>query len=233
MSKEAREKVKSIKYLPIFTWSDVLAPFGLSHKSVHVYEEHHRLMLKDVMRDNKMFGVSYSKNNQRPEVGSVGCVAEITDVREFSGGDSNIKFEGIIRYKIEKYVDAEVNAPYPVAEVSFFEDEPEDEEMLWELSVEAGKIFQQFVKSVFKPHGVKPNAPLLKAKPVPYSHTFPDLYSFPPELKLELLAVRRASERLKECCEYLRELLEASRDINKRYDIIRPFNTNRNKSDLG
>jgi Lon protease-like protein len=235
MSEEAREKVKSIKYLPIFTWSDVLAPFVIrGTQPVHVYEKHHRLMLKDVMRDNKMFGVSYSpKTGERPEAGSLGCVAEITDVKEFPGGDSNIKFQGIIRYKIEKYVDAEMNAPYPLAEVSFFEDEPEDEEMLWELSIEAGKIFQQFVKSVFKPHGVKPNAPLLKANPIPYSFTFPDLYSFPPEIKLELLAVRRASERLRQCCEYLRELLEASRDINKRYDFIRPFNTNRNKSNLG
>jgi Lon protease-like protein len=230
---EELEKVRSIKYLPIFTWSDVLAPFGVSVPPVHFREPHHRLLLKDVRRDNKMFGVSYSANNERPEIGSLGCVAEIMEVKEFSGGDANVKFGGIIRYQIEKYVDAEMNVPYPLAEVSFFEDEPEDLQMLWELSIEAGRIFQEFTKSVFKPHNVKPNAPHLKANPIPYSHTFPDLYSFPAELKLELLGVRSAGERLKECCEYLRELLKASQDINQRHDFLKPFDTNKKKPNLG
>lgn len=230
---EELEKVRSIKYLPIFTWTDVLAPTGMSYQPVHVTEPHQCRMLKDVMRDNKMFGVTYSPDNRRPAVGNLGCVAEISQVTEFSGGDANVKFNGIIRYKIEKYVDEEMNVPYPLAEVTFFEDEPEDMAMLWELSIEAGRIFQQFIKSIFKPHGVKPNAPHLKANPIPYSFTFPDLYSFSVEMKLELLEVRRASERLKQCCEYLRELLKASQDINQRYDFLKPFNTNKKNPNLG
>ena len=230
---EELEKVRSIKYLPIFTWSDVLAPFGVSVPPVHFREPQHCRLLKDVMRDNKMFGVSYSPNNERPAIGSVGSVASIMEVKEFSGGDANVEIQGIIRYKIENYVDAEMNLPYPVAEVSFFEDEPEDLKMLWELSVEAGKTFQQVVKSMFKPHGVKPNAPLLEANPIPYSHTFPDLYSFPVEIKLELLEVRRASERLRECCDYLRELLKSVQNINERHDFLKPFNTNKNNPKLG
>jgi Lon protease-like protein len=227
------EKVRSIKYLPIFTWSDVLAPFVISVPPVHFREPHHCRLLKDILSDNKMFGVSYSANNQRPAIGNTGCVAEIMEVKEFSGGDANVKFQGIIRYKIENYVDEEMNLPYPVAEVSFFEDEPEDIKMLWELSIEAGKIFQQFVKSAFKPHGVNPNAPLLEANPIPYSYIFPDLYSFPVEVKLELLEVRRASERLQECCEYLRGLVKASQDINQRHDFLKPFSTNKKNPNLG
>jgi Lon protease-like protein len=230
---EELEKVRNVRYLPVFTWSDVLAPFGISIPPVHFHEPQHCRLLKDVMSDNKMFGVSHAANNERPAVGSIGCVASIMEVKEFSGGDASVKFKGIIRYKIENYVDAEMNLPYPVAEVSFFEDEPEDLKMLWALSIEAGGIFQQVIKTIFKPHGVKPNAPLLEANPIPYSYTFPELYSFPVEAKLELLEVRRASERLKECCEYLRGLLEATRDINRRHDFLKPFNTNKNKPKLG
>ena len=74
-------------------------------------------MLTDIGDGDKLFGVSYfdstTATNDVPPAGHVGCVAEVTQTQVFPDGRSNILTLGVVRYRIESYV--ERGDPYLVA----------------------------------------------------------------------------------------------------------------------
>src|SRR5712691_4904563 len=132
---EASDKVRGLNELPVFPLPIVLFP-GVP-LPLHIFEPRYRQMLGDVRANNNLFGLSYfdasTSDKEIPPAGNVGCVAEVTETQALPDGRSNILTVGVIRYRIEEYVERD---PYLVAWVSVFEDEDEDQDLLRESSHE-------------------------------------------------------------------------------------------------
>src|ERR1700704_1098895 len=120
---EASNMVGGVSELPLFPLSVVLFP-GVP-LPLHIFEPRYRQMLQDIQAGDSLFGLSYfdasSSPQGMPPVGSVGCVARVTDSQAFPDGRSNILTVGLIRYRIEEYV--ERGDPYLVVRITYFEDE--------------------------------------------------------------------------------------------------------------
>src|SRR6185295_15241287 len=115
---EALDKVRGVRELPLFPLPVVLFP-GVP-LPLHIFEPRYRQMLSDIRIGNNLFGLAYFD----PTI----AIAEVTETQTFPDGRSNILTLGVIRYRIDSYI--ERGDPYLVAQVSYFEDEDEDEEHL-------------------------------------------------------------------------------------------------------
>ncbi|HEU4510702.1 MAG TPA: LON peptidase substrate-binding domain-containing protein, partial [Pyrinomonadaceae bacterium] len=138
---EASDKVRGLTNLPLFPLPVVLFP-GVP-LPLHIFEPRYRQMLIDIQLSNNMFGLAYFdptiSENEVPPAGHVGCVAEVTETQTFPDGRSTIMTLGVIRYRIESYV--ERGDPYLVAQVSYFEDDEEDESQLSATAREVAETF--------------------------------------------------------------------------------------------
>ncbi|HEX5883418.1 MAG TPA: LON peptidase substrate-binding domain-containing protein, partial [Pyrinomonadaceae bacterium] len=118
---EATDKVRGVADLPLFPLPVVLFP-GVP-LPLHIFEPRYRQMLTDIRLNKNLFGLAYidttTAESEIPPVGHVGCVAEVTETQTFADGRSNILTIGVIRYRIDAYV--ERGDPYLVAHVSYFE----------------------------------------------------------------------------------------------------------------
>ena len=99
---EALEKVKGITRLPIFPLPLVLLPIEIL--PLHIFEPRYREMLSDVSGTNNLFGIHLFEPKEsfetQPQVGTIGCVAEVREVQAMPDGRSNILTSGIVRYKL-------------------------------------------------------------------------------------------------------------------------------------
>src|SRR5882672_5319212 len=124
---EALEKVRGVEHLPLFPLPVVLFP-GVP-MPLHIFEPRYREMLSDIRLTDSLFGLSYfdpsTASKEIPLPGHVGCAAEVTEVQELPDGRSNVLTVGLIRYRVEEYVESD--EPYLVGRVTFLEDEEEDE----------------------------------------------------------------------------------------------------------
>src|SRR5215204_6710270 len=127
---EASDKVRGLHELPLFPLPVVLFP-GVP-LPLHIFEPRYRQMLSDIRLAKNLFGLAYfdssTSENEVPPAGHIGCVAEVTETQAFADGRSNILTLGVIRFRIDSYV--ERGDPYLVAEVTYFEDDEEDETLL-------------------------------------------------------------------------------------------------------
>ena len=107
--------------LPIFPLSVVLFPG--TPLPLHIFEPRYRRMLADCLAGDRRFGITpAAQEDQRPEPGTVGCIAEIRVNQELPDGRSNIIVLGGDRFTLTRTVPDD--APYHVAMVQTFEDEP-------------------------------------------------------------------------------------------------------------
>ena len=216
---DAAERVLGVNYLPIFPLPIVLFPNELL--PLHIFEPRYRQMLKDVQLGNNLFGISFFDSQEsvsdEPGKGSIGCVAEVRDVQELEDGRSNILTIGIIRYVIENYVDRET--PYLLAEVSYFEDFEEDEEVLKPLANEVFTLFKRIAAAAHEltgQHGKLPEIP--QAEPQMLSFLVATAFNLPIEIKQNLLKSRSTTERLNKLREILVQAVEQAEtnaSINK------------------
>src|SRR5881394_2567643 len=104
---EASDKVSGVSELPLFPLPVVLFP-GVP-LPLHIFEPRYRQMLSDIRQTKKLFALAYfdstTSENEVPPAGHVGCVAEVTETQTFPDGRSNILTIGVIRYRIDSYVD--------------------------------------------------------------------------------------------------------------------------------
>ena len=111
---EAQDKVQGVDTLPLFPLPVVLFP-GVP-MPLHIFEPRYREMLSDIRVTDSLFGLSYfdpsASNQEIPPPGHVGCVAEVTEVQALPDGRSNVLTVGLIRYRVEEYVEG--NEPYLV-----------------------------------------------------------------------------------------------------------------------
>ena len=195
---EASEKVIGVRDLPIFPLSIVLFP-GVP-LPLHIFEQRYRQMLNDIRVSNNLFGISYfdvsTSQQEVPAAGHIGCVAEVSEIQTLPDGRSNILTVGVIRYRIEEYV--ERGDPYLVARVSFFEDEEDDNELLRNSSREVAETFTRIARAVRTINDERASLPdISDTEPQQLSFLVAAAMEVDTDLKQELLEMRSTSERLR------------------------------------
>lgn len=201
---DSLDRVRGVRELPLFPLPVVLFP-GVP-LPLHIFEPRYRRMLEDVQARDHLFGLSYFDQNASdssvPPVGHIGCVAEVTEVQPLPDGRSNIVTVGLIRYRVEEYV--EHSEPYLIGEVAFFEDEEEDAELLARRAREVSALFQRIalaVRIINDERAMLPELP--DVDPEQLSFLVAAAVEIDTDVKLELLEMRSTSQRLKR----LRDLL--------------------------
>ena len=194
---EASDKVLGVTHLPVFPLPVVLFP-GVP-LPLHIFEPRYRQMLSDVRAGNSLFGVSYfdasTSERDKPPAGHIGCVAEVSETQTMPDGRSNILTVGIIRYRLEEYI--ERNDPYLVARVSFFEDDDEDATLLSESAHDVAETFTRIARAVRAINDERANLPdISDTEPQRLSFLVAAAMEVDTEVKQELLEGRSTSGRL-------------------------------------
>lgn len=195
---ESSDKVRGVTELPLFPLPMVLFP-GVP-LPLHIFEPRYQRMLSDIRAHDSLFGLSYFDATESegisPAIGHVGCVAEVTDVQALPEGRSNILTLGLIRYRLESYV--ERGDPYLVGRVTFFEDDKDDEPFLEERAEEVSKLFMRIARAVRIINDERASLPELPpTEPERLSFLVAAAMELDTEVKVGLLELRGTSERLK------------------------------------
>ncbi len=194
---EAIDKVRGVRELPLFPLPVVLFP-GVP-LPLHIFEPRYRQMLDDIRLANNLFGLAYldstTSANEVPPAGHVGCVAEVTEAQMFPDGRSNILTLGVIRYRIDSYV--ERGDPYLIAQVSYFEDDEEDEALLGGSAREVAETFTRIAQAVRTINDERSNLPdISNTEPQRLSFLVAAAMEIEADVKQELLELRSTSDRL-------------------------------------
>ena len=193
---EASDKVSGVSELPLFPLPMVLFP-GVP-LPLHIFEPRYRRMLEDIRATNNLFGLSYLEDfteNEVPPAGHVGCVAEVTETQTLPDGRSNILTVGVIRYRIESYV--ERDDPYLVARVSFFEDDNEDDDLLRASAQDVAATFTRIARAVRLINDERANLPdISNTDPQRLSFLVAAAVELDTNAKQTLLETPSTSERL-------------------------------------
>jgi Lon protease-like protein len=198
------DRVRGVSELPLFPLPVVLFP-GVP-LPLHIFEPRYRQLLRDVNAGNNLFGLSYFDPaitvSETPPIGHLGCVAEITDTQPLPGGRSSIFTVGLVRYRVDSYV--ERGDPYLVARVTFFEDEPENQAQLGKRAQDVAETFMRIARSVRTISDERSPLPDLPAnEPERLSFLMAGAMDLENEAKLELLEMRSTSARLDRLWELL------------------------------
>jgi Lon protease-like protein len=202
---DAMDRVRGVRELPLFPLPVVLFP-GVP-LPLHIFEPRYRQMLADIRARDSLFGLSFfdasaAVEHEFPPAGHVGCAAEVTEVEPLADGRFNIMTIGLIRYRVEAYLDQ--GDPYLLGEVSFFEDEQEDEALLQTRASEVTDIFLRIARAVRILNDERAALPELpETEPERLSFLVAAAVDLDIEVKQELLELRSTAERLKR----LRDLL--------------------------
>jgi len=193
---EATDKVSGVRDLPIFPLPMVLFP-GVP-LPLHIFEPRYRQMIDDIKGTNNLFGVSYLEDgseNEFPPVGHIGCVADLTEAQTLDDGRSNILTVGVIRYRVEEYL--ERGDQYLRARVSFFEDDEEDPELLRASARDVSELFIRVARAVRAINDERANLPhIADTEPQRLSFLVAAAVELDTNAKQELLELRSTAERL-------------------------------------
>lgn len=206
---EALDRVRGISSLPLFPLPVVLYPG--TPLPLHVFEPRYREMLADIQITSNLFGLPFwdasETESPRPETGTLGCVAEVREIQPLDEGRSNILTVGIIRFRLENYV--ETNDSYFVGEVSYFEDEPDDEELLKPRAEVVKDLFLRVAKSTRDIAGTRGELPELpEITPEHLSFFVAAAIDFDIKTKYEMLEMRSTAERLKRLHDFLAQAVQ-------------------------
>ena len=230
---EALDRVRGVRELPLFPLPVVLFP-GVP-MPLHIFEPRYRQMLTDIRVGESLFGLSYfdASNDDReiPPVGHIGCVAEVTEVQPLPDGRSNILTLGLIRYRVEDYVDR--GDPYLIGHVNFFEDEAEDDELLARRAHEVASLFMRITRSlrtINDERSVLPELP--ETEPEVLSFLVAAAVEMNVEVKQELLELRSTSERLKRLRDLLARVVDNYEERARMHEIAKHNGHGGKKIDL-
>jgi ATP-dependent Lon protease len=201
---EPLDKVRGVRELPLFPLPVVLFP-GMP-MPLHIFEPRYRKLLADIRAGNNLFGLSYfdagSADKDIPPAGHVGCVAEVTETQALPDGRSNVLAVGVIRYRVEAYI--ERGDPYLVVRANYFEDDEEDEQALAAKSKEVAAMFMRVANAIRVINDERGNLPdISDTAPHKLSFLVAAAMEIEVETKQELLELQATSERLNR----LRDLL--------------------------
>jgi ATP-dependent Lon protease len=230
---EAYDKVRGVSELPIFPLALVLFP-GVP-LPLHIFEPRYRQMLIDVRAGNSLFGVSYfdasTAEKEVPAAGHVGCVAEVTEMQPMPDGRSNILTVGIIRYRIEEYV--ERDEPYLLARVSYFEDEEEDAGVLSESARDVAETFTRIARAVRTINDERANLPdISDTEPQRLSFLVAAAMEVDTDVKQDLLELRSTSERLQRLRDMLARAVSSYEERARIHELAKGNGHSGRKIDL-
>jgi Lon protease-like protein len=205
---DSLDRVRGVRELPLFPLPVVLFP-GVP-MPLHIFEPRYCRLLEDIRNRDNLFGLSYfdtsSSDITIPPAGHVGCVAEVTEVQPMPDGRSNILTVGLIRYRVEGYL--EHGDPYLVGSVTFFEDEEEDPESLAGRAHEVSGLFQRIARAVRVINDERASLPEIPdVDPEQLSFLVAAAMEIDTEVKQELLEMRSTSDRLKRLRDFLARAL--------------------------
>lgn len=230
---EAFEKVLGIRHLPIFPLPLVLLPNELL--PLHIFEERYRKMLADVEADRRLFGITLFDPPEdfieKPETGTVGCVAEVREAQTLPDGRSNILTIGLIRYRLNEYIEA--GEPYLVGDVEFFEDDAEDASVLTPLADEVFILFRRIAKAAHKlsgERGIFPDIP--QAEPEQLSFLVTAAFNLEPAMKYRMVETRSTIERLTRLREILVQAVDKMEDNAEISKIAKTNGHSKKKIDI-
>jgi len=134
--------------IPIFPLATVLFPGAIL--PLHIFEERYKEMMRYAIENQGQFGLSYRGDaavgiETPPAIGSVGCAARINAVMPLDQGRMNVISTGMIRYRI---VELKQSAPFVIASVQPFSDDPEPQTDLSRLQDDAGELARQFLRAL-------------------------------------------------------------------------------------
>lgn len=198
------DRVREVRELPLFPLPIVLFP-GVP-LPLHIFEQRYRQMLTDLRDGNNFFGLSYfdssSSEKEFPAVGHIGCVAEVTETQSLPDGRANILTVGLVRFRLDEYVDR--GDPYLVARVSFFEDEEESKESLGESTRDVAETFTRIARAVRIINDERASLPdISDTEPQRLSFLVAAAMEIDADVKQELLELRSTSERLRRLSDML------------------------------
>lgn len=178
--------------LPIFPLSVVLFPG--TPLPLHIFEPRYRRMLADCLAGDRRFGITPAgKDDRIPEPGTVGCIAEIRVNQELPDGRANIIVFGGERFVLSRPVEDE--APYYVAMVQTFDDEPGTEPQ----DDAAARLREQFIgyyALLRQLNDVEPEDPTLPDDALGLSFHVAAAIDCDPGVKQRLLAERSTGRRV-------------------------------------
>ena len=124
--------------IPLFPLGVVLLPH--LHLPLHIFEERYKLMIKQCWDQKAEFGIVFFSGDQ---LASIGCSAKIVKIlKRYTDGRSDILTRGEKRFVIKQIFD---KTPYLQAEVTFFDDEDEENIKGCEHLAQAGlELLNQF-----------------------------------------------------------------------------------------
>ncbi len=194
---EAFEKIKGIEHLPVFPLPLVMLPNEFL--PLHIFEDRYRRMLVDIGPEGGLFGVTRFEPADQfieiPAAGTIGCVAEIREVQMLPDGRSNIVALGVIRYRLEEFIDSE--KPYLVGDVTFFEDDDAADPEVQPLADEVFGLFERIARAAFKMSGNRGQFPeIQQTDPQSFSFLATAALNFENDLKYRLLEMTSTADRL-------------------------------------
>ena len=194
---EALDRVRGRRELPLFPLPIVLFP-GVP-LPLHIFEPRYREMLSDIRASGNLFGLSYfdpgATEKEIPPAGHIGCVAEVTETQALPDGRSNILTVGLVRYRVDSYV--EHGDSYLVGRVSYFEDEDEEGPALMDRSREVAEMFMRIARAVRTINDERASLPdISDTEPQRLSFLVAAAMEMESDAKLEMLELRSTSERL-------------------------------------
>jgi ATP-dependent Lon protease len=230
---ESLDKVRGVTELPIFPLALVLFP-GVP-LPLHIFEPRYRQMLGDIRAGNNFFGLSYfdasSSDKDLPPAGSIGCVAEVTETQSLPDGRSMILTIGVVRYRIEEYV--ERGDPYLVARVTFFEDEDEEHDALRESAREVAEHFTRIARAVRTINDERASLPdISDTEPQRLSFLVAAAMEVDMDVKQELLELRLTFERLQRLRDMLERALENYEERARVHELAKGNGHSGRKIDL-
>jgi Lon protease-like protein len=178
--------------LPLFPLSAVLFP-GTT-LPLHIFEPRYRRMLADCMAGDRRFGITPPGGEQEtPDPGMVGCIAEVQVSQELPDGRSNIVVAGGLRFVVRRVLaDA---APYYVAMVETFDDD-EGTTPAGDRTAQLRVSFLRYLELVRHLNDMEPEEPELPADPLGLSFYAAAGAECEPALKQRLLAERSTARRV-------------------------------------
>lgn len=186
--------------LPLFPLPIVLFPG--SSLPLHIFEPRYRRMLADVLAGDRRFGlIRLPQDTPEMElpVGTVGCIAEVTEVEPRADGRSDIVVRGGERFRFAGFAPV-ADAPYHVAATEPYEDEPEAEITDVELQAVADRLRATFARAaqaarqLVDDHEPVPEVP---DEPALTAFAIAAMVDLDAEVRQALLASRSPMDRLR------------------------------------
>jgi Lon protease-like protein len=178
--------------LPIFPLAVVLFPG--TPLPLHIFEPRYRRMLADCLQGDRRFGiVPPGKDDEAPQPGTVGCIAEIRVNQELPDGRSNIIVLGGERFVLARRL--ENDAPYFVGTVQTFGEEPGTEPAA-ESTARLREIFVGYNALLRQVNDVEPEDPTLPDDALELSFHIAAAIECDPGVKQRLLMERSTARRV-------------------------------------